>query len=67
MQKYVCHGCVFLGQALYKEFLKLGKNSKKPVAAKPVLSKDQFVNGSQKVVQLIGDDPSLTFYVQVIG
>lgn len=43
----------------------MGKNSKK-TSSKPTLSKEQFVNGSQKIVQLIGDESTLTFYVQVI-
>ena len=64
-QKYVCHGCVFLGQALFKDFCKHGKSSKKTSTTKPGLSKDQFVTGSQKIVQLIGDEQLLTYYVQV--
>ena len=55
---------MYLGQALFKDFSKHGKNSKKP-QSKEALSKEQFVVGSQKVVQLIGDEKLLTYYVQV--
>jgi hypothetical protein len=61
----VCHGCVFLGQALFRDFSKLGKSAKKSTSPKQALSKDQFVSGSQKIVQLIGEEQLLTFYVQV--
>ncbi|XP_046445865.1 uncharacterized protein LOC124195479 isoform X1 [Daphnia pulex] len=64
--KYVCHGCVFLGQALFREFSKLGKSAKKSTT-KQTLSKEQFVTGSQKIVQLIGEEPMLTFYVQIFA
>ncbi|XP_057370812.1 uncharacterized protein LOC130691834 [Daphnia carinata] len=64
--KYVCHGCVHLGQALFRDFFKLGKNSKKS-PNKQVLSKEQFVMGSQKIVQLIGEEPLLTFYIQIFA
>lgn len=64
MQKYVCHGCVYLGQTLFRDFSKFGKNSKKS-PTKQALSKDQFVLGSQKVVQLIGEEQTLSYYVQV--
>ena len=42
----------------------MGKSSKKSIA-KETLSKEQFVMGSQKIVQLIGEEQLLTFYVQV--
>lgn len=66
LQKYVCHGSVPLGQALFRDFFKCGKNSKKSTP-KPYLSKEQFVLGCQKILQLIGDEKILTFYVQVEG
>ena len=65
MQKYVCHGCVFLGQALFRDFSKHGKSSKKSSPSKQTLSKEQFVAGSQKIVQIIGDDQMLNYYVKV--
>lgn len=65
LQKYACHGCVFLGQALFRDFLKYGKSSKKSSPSKQILSKDQFIVGSQKIVQLIGDDQLLNYYVKV--
>lgn len=61
----MCHGCVFLGQALFKDFSKHGKSSKKSSTTKQALTKDQFVSGSQKIVQLIGDEQLLTYYVMV--
>lgn len=60
----MCHGCTFLGQALFKDFAKQGKSSKKSSPTKQALSKDQFVTGSQKIMQLIGDDQLLAYYVK---
>ena len=62
IQKYLCHGSQHLGRALYKDCLKVGKSSKKSAT---IVSKDQFVAGSQKLVQLIGDNNLLTYYVGV--
>ena len=61
----MCRGNSPLGQALFQDFFKSGKCSKKSSSSKNILTKDQFVAGSQKVVQLIGDEQLLTYYVQV--
>ena len=69
IQKYVCHGCAFLGQALFRDFSKHGKTSKKSSSSSPtkqaILSKEQFIAGSQKIMQLIGDEQLLSFYIKV--
>lgn len=49
---------------MFKDFLKCGKSSKKS-NPKQSLSKEQFVLGCQKILQLIGDEKILTFFVQV--
>jgi len=65
----VCHGCAFLGQALFRDFSKHGKSSKKSSSSSPtkqaILSKEQFIAGSQKIMQLIGDEQLLSFYIKV--
>jgi len=65
-QKYVCHGSLDLGQALFRDFMKRGKCFKKTSSSRNNLTKEQFIIGSQKVVQLIGDEQLLTYYVQVV-
>jgi len=67
--KYVCHGSSDLGQALFRDFMKKGKSCKKKTSSSSHnnLSKEQFIAGSQKVVQLIGDDQLLTYYVQIFS
>ena len=64
----MCHGSSDLGQALFRDFMKKGKSCKKKTSSSSHnnLSKEQFIAGSQKVVQLIGDDQLLTYYVQVL-
>jgi len=56
-----------LGQALLKDASKCGKASKKASSSvnNSTISKDQFVAWSQKLLQLIGDENQLAYYVQV--
>lgn len=65
--KYVCHGSLDLGQALFRDFMKRGKCFKKTSSSRNNLTKEQFIIGSQKVVQLIGDEQLLTYYVQIFS
>ena len=62
----MCHGSTELGQALFQDFMKRGKSFKKTSSSRNNLTKEQFISGAQKVVQLIGDEQFLTYYVQVV-